>query len=81
MNNNEYIQRYLADTQIGLLGGKYSMAPALNLLSDAHSLTITNLMLYLTNVNSHDFFLALQTLLFSVPGQTELVQREISVPR
>ena len=57
------------------------MALTLDLLSDAHYSTITNLMLYLTNVISHDFFLALQTLLFSVPGQTELVQRKISVPR
>ena len=61
VNKNEKNERnlrisveYYADTQIGLLGGKYPLALAENS-------AFANLMLYLTTVNSHDFSLHFDT--------------------
>ncbi len=59
------------------LGGKYSLALAENSAVDAYNLMLTNLMLYLTNVSSHDFLIHFVT----VRRQTVNVPREISVPR
>ncbi len=66
MNDKERKERNLSvsaeyhmDTQIGLLGRKYSLALARNFVIDIQNSAITNLMLYLTNVNSHDFFVSL----------------------
>jgi len=50
VNNNEWNSLHVTDTQIGLLGEKYNSA-------------ITNLMLYLTNVDSYDFFMHFALLL------------------
>ena len=44
------------DTQIGLLGEKYSLALIENSAFNAYNSATTNLMQYLTNVNSHVFF-------------------------
>jgi hypothetical protein len=62
VNDNEQKERnlsvsaeYHVDTQIGLLGEEYSLALAENSAFDAQNSAISNLILYLTNVNSHDF--------------------------
>jgi Na+/serine symporter len=68
VNDNEQKERnlsvsaeYHVDTQIGLLGEKYSLALARNFAINAQNSAITILMLYLTNVNSHDFSLHFDT--------------------
>ena len=61
------------DTQIGLLGEKYSLALDDGSAFNSYNLMLTNLLLYLTNVNSHDFFIH--------SFSPENVPREISVPR
>ena len=63
MNNSEW--NLLHVTDIGLLGEKYSLALIENSAFDAYNSILTNLMVYLTNVNSHDFSRT-STLLFSV---------------
>ena len=70
------------DTQkIGLLGGKYSLYLALDDGSafDSYNLILNNLLLYLTNVNSHDFFIHFDTS-FS-PSAKLKMSREKSVSR
>ena len=59
VNNSERDLLHVTDTQIGLLGEKYSLAPLVeNSAVDAYDSILTNLMLYLTYyVNSHDFFM------------------------
>ena len=59
--------------QIGLLGEKYSLALDDGSAFHSYNLMLTNLLLYLTNINSHDFFIHLDT--------SENVPREISIPR
>jgi hypothetical protein len=50
------------DTQIGLLGEKYSLALDDGSAFNSYNLMLTNLLLYLmTNVNSHDFFVHFDT--------------------
>ena len=63
------------DTQIGLLGEKkYSLALDNGSVFNSYNLMLTNnLLLYLTNVISHDFFIRFDA--------TENVPIEISVPR
>jgi hypothetical protein len=68
------------DTQIGLLGEKYSLALDDGSAFNSYNLMLINLLLYLTNVNSHDFFVHFDTSFQSV-CQTENVPREISIPR
>ncbi len=68
------------DTQIGLLGEKYSLAldddgSAFN----SYDLMLTNLLLYLTNVISHDFFIHFDTS-FS-PSARLKMSREKSLSR
>ena len=66
MNNSEWNLLHVTDTQIDLLGEKYSLALIVeNSAFDAYDSILTNLVLYLTNVNSHDFSRT-STLLFSV---------------
>jgi hypothetical protein len=56
VNNSERDLLHVTDTQIGLLGKKYSLALIENSAFKAYDSAITNLiMLYLTNVNSHYF--------------------------
>ena len=45
------------DTQIGLLGEKYSLALDDGSAFIFYNLMLTNLLLYLTNIISHDFFI------------------------
>ena len=62
VNNSERGFLHVADTQIGLLGEKYSLAPLVeNSAVDDYDSILTNLMLYLTYVNSHDFFMHFDT--------------------
>ena len=71
VNNSERELLHVTDTQIGLLGEKYSLALIEISAFKAYDSAITNLiMLYLTNANSHDFGIR----------QVELVRRENSVP-
>ena len=63
MNNSEW--NLLHVTDIDLLGEKYSLALIENSAFYAYNSILTNLMLYLTNVDSHDFSRT-STLLFSV---------------
>ena len=49
------------DTQIGLLGEKYSLALDDGSAFNSYNLMLTNLLLYLTNVISHDFFIHFDT--------------------
>jgi hypothetical protein len=68
------------DTQIGLLGKKYSLAldddgSAFN----SYNLMLTNLLLYLTNVISHDFFIHFDTSIS--PSARLKMSREKSVSR
>ena len=49
------------DTQIGLLGEKYSLALDDGSAFNSYNLMLTNLLLYLTNINSHDFFIHCDT--------------------
>jgi hypothetical protein len=67
------------DTQIGLLGGKYSLALDDGAAFNSYNLMLTNLLLYLTNVNSHDFFIHFDTS-FS-PSAKLKMSREKSVSR
>ncbi len=67
------------DTQIGLLGEKYSLALDDGSAFNSYDLMLTNLLLYLTNVNSHDFFIHFDTS-FS-PSATLTISREKSVSR
>ena len=80
VNNSERDLPHVTDTQIGLLGGKYSLALVENSTVDAYNLMLTNLTLYLTNVSSQDFFIHFVTS-FSVRRHTENVPREISFQR
>ena len=66
-------------TQIGLLGGEYSLALNEDSAFDAYNNVLTNLMLYLTNVNSHDFFIRFNTS-FSPLAKLKM-SREKSVSR
>jgi hypothetical protein len=68
------------DTQIGLLGEKYSLALDDGSAFDSYNLMLTNLLLYLTNVNSHDFFIHFDNS-FSPSAKLKNVPREISIPR
>ena len=61
MANSERDLLHVTDTQIGLLDEKYSLALVENSAVDAYDSILTNLMLYLTNVNSHDFFMHFDT--------------------
>ncbi len=47
---------------------------------NSYNLMLTNLLLYLTNVNSHDFFIHFDTS-FSPSDKLKMVPREISIPR
>ena len=67
------------DTQIGLLGGKYSLALDDGSALNSYNLMLTNLLLYLTNVISHDFFNHFDTS-FS-PSARLKISREKSVSR
>ena len=67
------------DTQIGLLGEKYSLALDDGSAFNSYNLMLTNLLLYLTNVNSHDFFIHFDTS-FS-PSAKLKMSREKSVSR
>ena len=49
------------DTQIGLLGEKYSLALDDGSAFNSYDLMLTNLLLYLTYVISHDFFIHFDT--------------------
>ena len=52
----------VTDTQIGLLGGeRYSLALDDGSVFNSYNLMLTNLLLYLTNVISHDFFIHFDT--------------------
>ena len=55
MNNSEWNFLHVTDMQIDLLGEKYSLALIENSAFDAYDSILTNLVLYLTNVNSLDF--------------------------
>ena len=68
------------DTQIGLLGEKYSLALDDGSAFNSYNLMLTNLLLYLTNVISHYFFIHFYTFFQSV-CQTENFPREISIAR
>jgi hypothetical protein len=69
------------DTQIGRLGEKYSLALDDGSAFNSYNLTLTNLLLYLTNVISHFFFHSLGLgHFFQSVCQTENVPREISIP-
>ena len=77
MNNSEWNFLHVTDMQIDLLGEKYSLALIENSAFDAYNSILTNLILYLTNVDSHDF-----SRTSTLPDrQIELVQREISASR
>ena len=66
VNKNEWsLLHHVTDTQIGLLDEKDSLAVIENSTFDAYNSILTNLMLYLINVNSHDFS-RISTLLCSV---------------
>ncbi len=67
------------DTQIGLLGEKYSLALDDGSASKSYNLMLTNLLPYLTYVISHDFFIHLDTS-FS-PSARLKMSREKSVSR
>ena len=67
------------DTQIGLLGEKYSLALDDGSAFNSYDLMLTNLLLYLANVNSHDFFIHFDTS-FS-PSVKPKMSREKSVSR
>ena len=60
---------------MGLLSEKYSLALDVGSAFNSYNLMLTNLLLYLTNVNSHDFFIHFDTS-FSPVCQTENVPRE-----
>ena len=49
------------DTQIGLLDEKYSLALDDGSAFNSYNLMLTNLLLYLTNLISHDFFIHFDT--------------------
>ena len=49
------------DMQNGLLGEKYSLALDDGSAFNSYNLKLTNLLLYLTNVISHDFFIHFDT--------------------
>ena len=83
MSDNENLL-YVADTQIGLLGEKYSLLALTETSAfDAYNSALTNLMLYLTTVNSHDFSSHFDTSFSVRPSvrPVELVRRENGVPR
>ncbi len=65
--------------QIGLLGEKYSMALDDGSALNTYNLMLTNLLLYLANVISHDFFIHFDTS-FS-PSARLKMSREKSVSR
>jgi hypothetical protein len=67
------------DTQIGLLGEKYSLALDDGSAFNSYNLMLTNLLLYLANVISHDFFIHFGTS-FS-PSARLKMSREKSVSR
>jgi len=67
------------DTQIGLLGEKYSLALDDGSAFNSYNLMLTNLLLYLANVISHDFFIHFGTS-FS-PSARLKMSREESVSR
>ena len=67
------------DTQIGLLGEKYPLALNDGSAFNSYNLMLTNLLLYLTNVNSYDFFIHFDTS-FS-PSAKLKMSREKSVSR
>ena len=67
------------DTQIGLLGEKCSLALDDGSAFNSYNLMLTNLLLYLTNVISHDFFIHFDTS-FS-PSARLKMSREKSVSR
>ena len=67
------------DTQIGLLGEKYSLALDDGSAFNSYNLMLTNLLLYLANVISHDFFIHFGTS-FS-PSARPKMSREKSVSR
>jgi hypothetical protein len=67
------------DTQIGLLGGKYSLALDDGSAFNSYNLMLTILLLYLANVISHDFFLHFDTS-FSSSARLKM-SREKSVSR
>ena len=61
------------------LDEKYSLALDDGSAFDSYNLMLTNLLLYLANVISHDFFIHWH--FFQSECQTENVPREISIPR
>jgi hypothetical protein len=67
------------DTQISLLGEKYSLALDDGSAFNSYNLMLTNLLLCLTNVISHDFFIHFDTS-FS-PAARLKMSREKSVSR
>ena len=67
------------NTQIGLLGGKYSLALDDGSAFNSYNLMLTNLLLYLTNVNLYDFFIHLDTSF--CPSARLKMSREKSVSR
>ena len=70
---------YAMDTQIGLLGEKYSPALDDGSAFNSYNLMLTNLLLYLTYVNSHNFFIHLDT--SYSPSARVKMSREKSVSR
>ncbi len=70
---------FISDTQIGLLGGSYSLALDDSSAFNSYNLMLTNLLLYLTNVNSHDFFIHFD-ISFS-PSAKLKMSREKSISR
>ena len=67
------------DTQIGLLGEKYSMALDDGSAFNSYNLMLTKLLQYLANVISHDFFIHLDTSF--IPSARLKMSREKSVSR
>ena len=70
---------HVTDTQIGLLGEKYSLALDDGSAFNSYNLMLTNLLLYLANVISHHFFIHFGTS-FS-PSARLKMSREKSVSR
>ena len=59
--NSERELFHVTDTQIGLLDEKYSLALDDGSAFNPYNLMLTNLLLYLTNLISHDFFIHFDT--------------------
>ena len=72
--NSERDLIHVTDTQIGLLGEKYSLALGDGSAFNSYNLMPTYLLLYLSNVISHDFFIHFDQ-------STENVPREIIARR